>query len=282
MIDDAYATFRHPAVAPLVQTGPNSFILELFHGTTLAFKDVAMQLIARLMRGNDGMKQPASFKLISRLMTDAWIYSQDGHRDASGIYARILERLRSNMILAVIDTRALNPDDFVVDFIHKYKVPTGMSAMRDLLESRKLSGFPDQQHLRGLMIPAYVSTMEHRRPRTDRITAGILDMNMMYDRLILPQRNPKGRSEWCLVLIDVKFLLPAASKTAVSDIDLGILQLLAEGATMKEIAEASHRSDRTIHHRVERLKTRLGARNLVHLAALSISAGINDDPSSEE
>jgi threonine synthase len=49
MIDEAYATFRHPAVAPLVQTGPNAFILELFHGTTLAFKDVAMQLLARLM-----------------------------------------------------------------------------------------------------------------------------------------------------------------------------------------------------------------------------------------
>nr|WP_255696155.1 threonine synthase [Shinella sp. NM-101] len=49
MIDEAYATFRHPAVAPLVQTGPNSFVMELFHGTTLAFKDVAMQLLARLM-----------------------------------------------------------------------------------------------------------------------------------------------------------------------------------------------------------------------------------------
>ena len=46
---DAYATFRHPAVCPLVQTGPNTFILELFHGPTLAFKDVAMQLLARLM-----------------------------------------------------------------------------------------------------------------------------------------------------------------------------------------------------------------------------------------
>jgi len=46
---EAYATFRHPAVAPLVQTGPNAFILELFHGPTLAFKDVAMQLLARLM-----------------------------------------------------------------------------------------------------------------------------------------------------------------------------------------------------------------------------------------
>lgn len=49
MINDAYATFRHPAVVPLVQTGANSFVLELFHGTTLAFKDVAMQLLGRLM-----------------------------------------------------------------------------------------------------------------------------------------------------------------------------------------------------------------------------------------
>ncbi|MGL4489480.1 MAG: threonine synthase, partial [Rhizobiaceae bacterium] len=49
MINDAYATFRHPTVCPLVQTGPNEFVAELFHGTTLAFKDVAMQLLARLM-----------------------------------------------------------------------------------------------------------------------------------------------------------------------------------------------------------------------------------------
>jgi len=49
MIDEAYATFRHDAVTPLIQTGANEFVLELFHGPTLAFKDVAMQLLARLM-----------------------------------------------------------------------------------------------------------------------------------------------------------------------------------------------------------------------------------------
>ncbi len=49
MIDEAYGTFRHEAVAPLVQTGANEFTMELFHGPTLAFKDVAMQLLARLM-----------------------------------------------------------------------------------------------------------------------------------------------------------------------------------------------------------------------------------------
>ena len=49
MAREAYGTFRHPAVVPLVQLGPNLFVLELFHGPTLAFKDLAMQLVARLM-----------------------------------------------------------------------------------------------------------------------------------------------------------------------------------------------------------------------------------------
>ena len=46
---EAYGTFRHPAIAPLSQFGVNTFLLELFHGPTLAFKDVAMQFLARLM-----------------------------------------------------------------------------------------------------------------------------------------------------------------------------------------------------------------------------------------
>ncbi|WP_395663241.1 threonine synthase [Aestuariivirga sp.] len=49
MIDGAYASFGHPAVAPLKQLDDNQWLLELFHGPTLAFKDVAMQLLARMM-----------------------------------------------------------------------------------------------------------------------------------------------------------------------------------------------------------------------------------------
>ncbi|MDD1519578.1 threonine synthase [Bradyrhizobium sp. WBAH42] len=49
MANEAYATFRHPAVVPLRQMSPHQLVLELFHGPTLAFKDVAMQLISRLM-----------------------------------------------------------------------------------------------------------------------------------------------------------------------------------------------------------------------------------------
>src|SRR5262245_47725732 len=44
----AYAGFDHPAVAPLRQLGGDNWLLELFHGPTLAFKDFAMQLLAAM------------------------------------------------------------------------------------------------------------------------------------------------------------------------------------------------------------------------------------------
>jgi threonine synthase len=48
MCAEAYGTFTHAAVVPLKQIGPGAFVAELFHGPSLAFKDVAMQLLARL------------------------------------------------------------------------------------------------------------------------------------------------------------------------------------------------------------------------------------------
>ncbi|HEX6115124.1 MAG TPA: threonine synthase [Geminicoccaceae bacterium] len=48
LIARAYADFTHVAVAPLRQLGPNEWLLELFHGPTLAFKDIAMQLLGLL------------------------------------------------------------------------------------------------------------------------------------------------------------------------------------------------------------------------------------------
>jgi threonine synthase len=48
IVHETYDDFGHPAVAPMVQLGPDFWLLELFHGPTLAFKDVAMQLLGRL------------------------------------------------------------------------------------------------------------------------------------------------------------------------------------------------------------------------------------------
>ncbi|MBW8814974.1 MAG: threonine synthase [Caulobacterales bacterium] len=57
---EAYATFSHAAVVPLTQIAPQTFIAELFHGPSLAFKDVAMQILARLydhILGRQGRRQ---------------------------------------------------------------------------------------------------------------------------------------------------------------------------------------------------------------------------------
>ena len=49
LIAKSYATFRHDDIAPLVKIGTNEWILELFHGPTLAFKDFALQFLGNLL-----------------------------------------------------------------------------------------------------------------------------------------------------------------------------------------------------------------------------------------
>ena len=48
LVADAYATFDHPDVCPLVALDEDHWLLELFHGPTFAFKDIALQVVARL------------------------------------------------------------------------------------------------------------------------------------------------------------------------------------------------------------------------------------------
>ena len=48
-VDGAYSVFRHPDVVPLVQIEENHYLLDLAKGPTLAFKDVALQLVGRLL-----------------------------------------------------------------------------------------------------------------------------------------------------------------------------------------------------------------------------------------
>lgn len=49
LVEASYRDFRHQAVAPLVQLDHDQWLLELFHGPTLAFKDFALQLLGRLL-----------------------------------------------------------------------------------------------------------------------------------------------------------------------------------------------------------------------------------------
>ena len=57
LIAKAYAGFGHDSRAPLKELAPNHFLLELFHGPTLAFKDFAMQLIGQMFQLALGRKE---------------------------------------------------------------------------------------------------------------------------------------------------------------------------------------------------------------------------------
>lgn len=59
IVDRSYATFRVPNTTPLVHLVDNQYLLELFHGPTFAFKDVALQFLGNLfeyflVRKNEG------------------------------------------------------------------------------------------------------------------------------------------------------------------------------------------------------------------------------------
>jgi threonine synthase len=73
---EAYGTFRHPAVVPLSQVGANTFLLELFHGPTLAFKDVAMQLLVVATSGDTGGAAVEAFR--GRERTDLFVLFPKG------------------------------------------------------------------------------------------------------------------------------------------------------------------------------------------------------------
>lgn len=48
LVEKSYKTFRHPDITPLKKLDEKTFVLELFHGPTFAFKDVALQLLGNL------------------------------------------------------------------------------------------------------------------------------------------------------------------------------------------------------------------------------------------
>jgi DNA-binding CsgD family transcriptional regulator len=181
------------------------------------------------------------------------------------------------MALLVVKTSSASSGGFHIDFVKPYEVPTGLDVVRHLQRSRFFADFPDPVFLREVMAPAYETALERQRPSIDGVAATLLGMYAAYDRIILPQRNTRTRSSWCVSVIEIHFLLPRKPPSReLDDQDIGILQLLASGAPTREIADRLNMSPRTIEHRIESLKSAFGARNIAHLVSLWISAGSRD------
>ena len=84
-----YAVFDHHSVAPLRQLGPNEWLMELFHGPTLAFKDVAMQLLARLFE-HVLARRSQRLTIVGATSGDTGAAAIEAFRDRAGIDVVIL------------------------------------------------------------------------------------------------------------------------------------------------------------------------------------------------
>jgi threonine synthase len=86
---EAYATFAHPAVVPLAQVDHHHFVHELFHGPTLAFKDVALQLVGRMF-DHVLAQQGRRITIVGATSGDTGSAAIDGVKDCANVDIVIL------------------------------------------------------------------------------------------------------------------------------------------------------------------------------------------------
>lgn len=89
LVQDTYAGFDHPDVVPLTKVDDKLYLLELFHGTTLAFKDVALQFLGRVF-GHFTYKHGGQMTVIGATSGDTGSAAIEGCRGIPGVKVIIL------------------------------------------------------------------------------------------------------------------------------------------------------------------------------------------------
>lgn len=217
----------------------------------------------------------SDFNTISQILIDNWLSMPDMAAEPEALYRGILSSLNVKMAISRLDTRADNPYDWHYRSIRKLGIKTKILDFAKALPDGRLGDVADQAYISEAMIPPFTRVLKIKGPVIDRVQARIIGVNIGYDRIILPQKS-SGKPEWCMSFTEGRFLLAAPKENASLDnTDEGIVQLLIEGQTAKEIAVVLNISSRTVEHRIEKMKVRYEARNLVHLTAKLIATYVD-------
>jgi DNA-binding CsgD family transcriptional regulator len=219
------------------------------------------------------------FNSISHDLIDAWL--QSGEMDGpETLYSKILASLSIKMAVAVVTTAADDPYDWhfrrIKDFGFKSRM---LDRLRGELPNASLRDL-DRRFVDEAIIPTYSRVVEAQRPTIDLVRTKLLGIRIGYERLILPQKC-SGKPGWCISLTEGRYLIPPAQQMTVDMTDEGIIQLLIEGQTAREIADFLNLSPRTIEHRIDKMKLRLEAKNLVHLVAKLVATQLDRQTSPE-
>lgn len=213
-----------------------------------------------------------SFNSLSQSLIDAWLQS-DQTTIPDSLYSGVANRLSVKMALSVVTTVADDPYDW------------GFRRVRDFgFKSRQLDlmkrEFPDavlrdlnRSFIDDAIIPAYSRALEVGRPTLELVRTRLLGVRIGYERLILPQKCSE-KPAWCISLVEGRFFVSPMQAAKTDITDENIIQLLIEGQTTKEIAGLLNLSPRTIEHRIDKLKDRFDAKNLVHLVAKLVATQV--------
>lgn len=181
--------------------------------------------------------------------------------DAFSLLKRLEQLCDRNTNAYVVDMRTDDPASFALN-----RVLENVS-LRD--GGLVLGDYPDQAYMRSDVMPFYQDCKQSGEVSIMRMRSKIQDQVAVYDRIIMP--SPSGTDlAWALSITQTKLLIPV-SKVVLTGREQDILDLLAQGYSSKEIATKIGLSPRTVEHRIEAIKTKLGARNVAHAVAIGVA-----------
>ena len=218
----------------------------------------------------------ASFNSLSHQLIDEWLKA-DSLDSPGDLYGPFINEVSIKMALSVVETTAPEPYDWyfyrVIQWGYKSKLLKPMLAEYPNAQLLNLNrSFVDKN-----IVPAFqrvLRVLDSKRPTIDMVKTEVLGVRIGYERLIIPQKT-NGLPKWCLSLKEGRFAIPSHQEIKSDLTDEGIIQLLIEGNTAREIAELLNLSPRTIEHRIDKMKIRFGAKNLVHLVAKLVGSQVD-------
>jgi DNA-binding CsgD family transcriptional regulator len=214
----------------------------------------------------------SSFNTISQSLIDVWLRSGE-MADPESVYSGFIDSLSIKMALSVVGTREEDPYDWRFRRVRDFGFKSHLLAQLKLQFPDSILRDLDRRFVDEAIIPTYSRCLKVGRPTLELVRTKVLGVRIGYERLLLPQKC-EGRPAWCISLVEGRFFIPPSNEAKTDMTDDNIIQLLIEGQTTKEIAEVLHLSPRTIEHRIDKLKGRFEAKNLVHLVAKLVATQI--------
>lgn len=228
------------------------------------------------------MAKETPFSAVTRKMLDNWLQTDPEQPTSPDIvYRDILDMLSIKMRLTVFMIEGDDPKRWFMKAIRHSGFTSRILNINKIFADAYIGDFKDQSYMETAVIPRLLQVLDSQQPSMELVNTRLFGINLGYDRILLPQRNA-GRPEWIISSSYAQFLLGPPQRQERLDVgDEAILQLLVEGATAKEIAAALGISHRTVEHRLERMKERYGARNIVHLVSMMIAKHLDRSRRSE-